>query len=362
MQVKIGNKIKELRKRDGRKQEDLANALGVTCQAVSRWESDSCYPDMSLIPSIANYFHITIDTLFGYNNDRDDKIKEYVTAADRFMIENGDDPDPDEVIKMLKKALEEFPAEARLQRPLAHALVIKGSACPEKPNPYLEEAARLFEELSKIGNDAINPLLNVYSMMGEYDKAEARAKEQPLIRQSSEVLLASIFNGKKGEQYSGKAILALLHELGYTIEKAVSGSNELNSSIEGIRILSTVIDLYKKIFGGKDYGKYHSNMCMLNLSCAKIASNCKEYEKSLNYLLTAYEHYLKHSEILDEGLKTMKPLDEKYTSPLLSEAGFTSVPIVVCRPEFFKSIIGQFPKKIKSRMSKDQKYDGLLTL
>ncbi len=49
MQVKIGNKIKELRKRDGRKQEDLANAFGVTCQAVSRWESDSCYPDMSLI-------------------------------------------------------------------------------------------------------------------------------------------------------------------------------------------------------------------------------------------------------------------------------------------------------------------------
>ena len=120
MQVKIGNKIKELRKRDRRKQEDLANALGVTCQAVSRWESDSCYPDMSLIPSIANYFHITIDTLFGYNNDRDDKIKEYVTAADRFMIENGDDPDPDEVIKMLKKALEEFPADGRVLRGHVH--------------------------------------------------------------------------------------------------------------------------------------------------------------------------------------------------------------------------------------------------
>ena len=360
MQVKIGNKIKELRKRDGRKQEDLANALGVTCQAVSRWESDSCYPDMSLIPSIANYFHITIDTLFGYNNDRDDKIKEYVTTADRFMIENKGDPD--ELIRMLKKALEEFPAETRLQRPLAHALVIKGSACPEKPNPYLEEAAILFEELSKTGNDAINPLLNVYSMMGEYDKAEARAKEQPLIRQSSEVLLASIFDGKKGEQYSGKAILALLHELGYTIEKAVSKNKELNSSIEGIRILSTVIDLYKKIFGGKDYEKFHSNMCMLNLSCAKIASNCKEYEKALNYLLIAYGHYLKHSEILDEGLKTMKPVDENYSSPLLSETGFTSVPIVVCRPEFFKSIISQFPRKIKTRMAKEEKYDGLLAL
>ena len=56
MTLNLGTKIRELRRRDGRTQEDLASALGVSCQAVSRWENDSTFPDMTLIPSIANYF------------------------------------------------------------------------------------------------------------------------------------------------------------------------------------------------------------------------------------------------------------------------------------------------------------------
>lgn len=70
MQLDLGNNIRQFRRRDKRTQEALADALGVTSQAVSRWESGGSYPDMNLIPSIANYFGVTIDELFGYTNER----------------------------------------------------------------------------------------------------------------------------------------------------------------------------------------------------------------------------------------------------------------------------------------------------
>ena len=54
MQLNLGTKIRELRHRDGRTQEALAEALGVTSQAVSRWESGGSYPDMEIMPAIAN--------------------------------------------------------------------------------------------------------------------------------------------------------------------------------------------------------------------------------------------------------------------------------------------------------------------
>lgn len=55
MNVKIGEKIKTLRNRDNVTQEKLADALGLTSQAVSRWESGSGYPDIEYIIPIANF-------------------------------------------------------------------------------------------------------------------------------------------------------------------------------------------------------------------------------------------------------------------------------------------------------------------
>ena len=74
MKLHLGETIRQLRQRDCRTQEELAQALGVSCQAVSRWEKGGAYPDMETVPAIANYFGISIDKLFGYENEREKKI------------------------------------------------------------------------------------------------------------------------------------------------------------------------------------------------------------------------------------------------------------------------------------------------
>ncbi len=64
--LKIGEKIKSKRKERDLTQEELANILGVSKAAVSKWENSESYPDITLLPQIAQLFHITMDELFDY--------------------------------------------------------------------------------------------------------------------------------------------------------------------------------------------------------------------------------------------------------------------------------------------------------
>jgi len=79
----IGNVISELRKNKGVKQEELATAVGVSTQAVSKWENGGT-PDTELLPLIADYFSVSIDRLFGRNigdySDINTGINKYIEA------------------------------------------------------------------------------------------------------------------------------------------------------------------------------------------------------------------------------------------------------------------------------------------
>lgn len=65
--MNIGNKIKELRKQRGLTQEQLANDIGVSFQAVSKWENNISLPDITLAPMLASYFGVSLDTLFDFH-------------------------------------------------------------------------------------------------------------------------------------------------------------------------------------------------------------------------------------------------------------------------------------------------------
>ena len=82
--MKINEQIAFLRKQKGLTQEELAKSLGVTNQAVSKWESAQCCPDIGLLPDIARLFDVSVDELMGYkgNSGLGDiclKIKDYFT-------------------------------------------------------------------------------------------------------------------------------------------------------------------------------------------------------------------------------------------------------------------------------------------
>ena len=81
----IGEKIRSLRKQKNITQAELAEALSVSAQSVSKWENHLSVPDLSVLPLIARYFGITMDELFNYRLD----VFNYKERFIRFMVDNG---------------------------------------------------------------------------------------------------------------------------------------------------------------------------------------------------------------------------------------------------------------------------------
>lgn len=81
----IGKKIRTLRKNKNMTQEQLAEVLSVSSQAVSKWENNISVPDIGLLPVIARYFGITMDEFFNYRLDALNYKERFI----RFMADNG---------------------------------------------------------------------------------------------------------------------------------------------------------------------------------------------------------------------------------------------------------------------------------
>ena len=112
--MNLGNQIRELRKAKGMTQEQLAEKLNLSPQAVSKWELGSGCPDINLIPVLANLFDVSIDTVFGFDiAKREEQIENIRLEAGKYFW--GDFKKCEEI---LKAGIEEYPASDNLKAEL----------------------------------------------------------------------------------------------------------------------------------------------------------------------------------------------------------------------------------------------------
>ena len=88
MNQTIGNRIAEKRRAAGLKQDEIAEKLGVSAQAVSKWENDVSCPDISLLPALASLLGCTVDTLLTGEKEPDVRLipKEQRKSTDELML------------------------------------------------------------------------------------------------------------------------------------------------------------------------------------------------------------------------------------------------------------------------------------
>lgn len=116
----IGDKIRKLRKLHGVTQESLGDYLGISAQAVSRWESGACCPDIELLPSLAEFFDVTTDELLGIDRSKALQVIRACLTETEKMFELGE---YDKIVALVRNHLEKYPNSIELRLVLADALV-----------------------------------------------------------------------------------------------------------------------------------------------------------------------------------------------------------------------------------------------
>lgn len=112
--------FKKLRKNRNLTQEQIAEVLSVSPQAVSRWETGATYPDIALLPSIAEFFETTVDALLGTGKARaEERIAGFLRHSEELALAG----ELAEACDLMRSAVKEFPNHYELQYHLLSVLL-----------------------------------------------------------------------------------------------------------------------------------------------------------------------------------------------------------------------------------------------
>lgn len=190
--TEIYKRLKQLRIEHNLTQTEVATALNVTTQAVSKWESQTTLPDISQLVPLADFYGVTVDYLLGHNPDSAaEEISGYLETCDNSLNTRNKEEWAlaiDETKRMLRK----YPKEYRLMAELCGELFMQHRCCT---NPkYLFELCDYGEVIlaectdEKIRHSAVKWLIYAYKELKLYEKAKKLADEMPPLSLSQEAL------------------------------------------------------------------------------------------------------------------------------------------------------------------------------
>ena len=250
--MNIGNKIRELRKQRGITQEQLAKSIGISFQAVSKWENNIALPDITLVPVLASYFGVSMDELFDFN------LKE-IEHAVRIITEKAyqyRESNPAESRRILEEGLKKYPENDILLNNLLYVLDYS-----VKPDETIAIASKLIEKTNQndVKYDALRFLAYAYKAKGDLESAEAAIEQIPEIYFTKLTEKAYLLSGKakfeaaeKQKWISFENLLQMMWKLAEYYEENGKIDKAIAETKKALNLISIIgnsqFDTYVKFF------------------------------------------------------------------------------------------------------------------
>ena len=190
MSIRIGEKIRSLRKQKNVSQEVLAQYLGVSFQAVSKWENGSAMPDVAMIPAIASFFEVSTDELFDFNRmEQEKKIQQLCWDAADYRF-----TDPKKAEAMLREGLKQYPGNDVILNNLLYTM-----RTPERNDEVVTICKSILEVTRDDGvkYDVLRILAETYHAMDQQALVKPTLDRIPELYFSKLELAAKLLNGEE---------------------------------------------------------------------------------------------------------------------------------------------------------------------